>query len=85
MDEALAQKMVEEKCKKMEDYKKMREEQDKEFQKKMGRAHWFSRGVVLMDMFMINKVCWMLLWIFYKNLFVEGPSAGAHLGENFWK
>ena len=36
MAEAMAQNMVEEKCKKMEeDYKKMREKQDKEFYKKM--------------------------------------------------
>jgi hypothetical protein len=28
----------------------------------------------------------MLLWIFfYKNIFVEEPSVGFHLGENFWK
>ena len=24
-------------------------------------------------------------FFFYKNLFVEGPSTGVHLGENFWK
>lgn len=38
MGEALAQQMVEERFKKMEqDYKKMRDEQDKEFQKKVSK------------------------------------------------